>query len=836
MALDLLKQGFLAGYLASIGRADLATAAQDAARFPDPERGLDQFLSRLPTQVLRPPLLEATPREVHLGQLRVGADRQVEIHLSNLGMRLLYGSVATDCRWLAVSEAPGSQQRLFQCGDETTLTVLVHGQHLRAGIKTQEGRLLIDSNGGTAEVVVRAEVPVTPFPDGVLSGALSPRQVAEKAKAAPKDAASLFHSGAVARWFQRNGWTYPVQGPAASGLGAVQQFFEALGLTPPPKVEINTHVLRLTGAAGSSVREMLEVTSEEKRPVYAHAVADQPWLQVGQAEYRGRVALLRVQVSAVPDRPGETLQGKVTVRANGNQRFDVAVSLTVEANGWGFLAPRLQAPPTMEAPLRESEMPTNAVAVAGELSVGAALPLPASSPAEAGHLTQAPVLVVPPPLPALPVSVQPAAPLPRRGRSRFWRHLLPLAMLLLALAGLMAHDLLLANSVALGEDGIPIDRRPRIKLAFEDGHGDMHGSQTMRFGLVALAGPVPKKLTFHEQGATNNTVLRINGQERMFGHAPGRWKLRSAPLGRGPWGTRDGKRSVWIYDEQIEVAQIVEVVPGDAIESTPGKYQRQLDTCLVRYEIKNCGAAEQTIGLRVLLDTMIGRNDGVPFVIPGDAILCDTCRALNEPESVPDFLFALESPNLQNPGIVTQLGLRIGPPIEQPSRVLLTHWPDRRLGGGERMQGWEIPLVSMRQFQDSAVALYWNEKPLRPGETREVGFRFGLGRLSATPSAALGLTVHGNLHADGRFTVVALVNNPQRGQSLTLSLEDGLTLESGSSLTQTLGPIPAGTTSQSRPVTWRLVAQRPGRFRITVQSGTGESVGSTVVIRPKAIF
>src|SRR5881628_1155970 len=39
-ALNLLKQGFLAGFLGGIGRADLALAAQDAARFPDADRGL----------------------------------------------------------------------------------------------------------------------------------------------------------------------------------------------------------------------------------------------------------------------------------------------------------------------------------------------------------------------------------------------------------------------------------------------------------------------------------------------------------------------------------------------------------------------------------------------------------------------------------------------------------------------------------------------------------------------------------------------------------------------------------------------------------------------------
>src|SRR5271167_4040924 len=39
-ALDLLKQGFLASFFGGLGRVDLAVAAQESAKFPDPDRGL----------------------------------------------------------------------------------------------------------------------------------------------------------------------------------------------------------------------------------------------------------------------------------------------------------------------------------------------------------------------------------------------------------------------------------------------------------------------------------------------------------------------------------------------------------------------------------------------------------------------------------------------------------------------------------------------------------------------------------------------------------------------------------------------------------------------------
>jgi len=43
-------------------------------------------------------------------------------------------------------------------------------------------RLVVDSNGGAKTVLVRMEVPAHPFPAGVLAGAVTPRQLAEKAR------------------------------------------------------------------------------------------------------------------------------------------------------------------------------------------------------------------------------------------------------------------------------------------------------------------------------------------------------------------------------------------------------------------------------------------------------------------------------------------------------------------------------------------------------------------------------------------------------------------------------------------------------------------------------
>jgi hypothetical protein len=52
-----------------------------------------------------------------------------------------------------------------------------------------EAKILIESNGGTIPVILKAEKPVKPFPTGPLKGAKAPREVAKMAMEAAKEVA-----------------------------------------------------------------------------------------------------------------------------------------------------------------------------------------------------------------------------------------------------------------------------------------------------------------------------------------------------------------------------------------------------------------------------------------------------------------------------------------------------------------------------------------------------------------------------------------------------------------------------------------------------------------------
>jgi hypothetical protein len=331
-----LLNGTWKSFFGAIGRTDLAALAVQSAKEADADVGLCRLLEGLPAdaEALRPPKLALTSSEENLGALEPGKDYKIDLTIVNQGMFLLRGSVTTDCDWLSLGNPQtNGSAKLFQTRDTYPLPVRVLGSKLRAQKAPLEGQIAIDTNGGRQTVAVRATVPIRPFPrgqtgNGALADAVSPREIAVKAKAHPQEAAVLFEQGAVKAWYESNGWTYPVRGTQAKGKSAVQQFFEALGLSKPPHLEINTQHIDCQGYVGECLTENAIVHTAEAKYVHAEAYSSQEWIKVLPVKPQGKSVTIPLRIE-IPPRPGETLEGSVTVLGNGQQRFDVAVKLAV---------------------------------------------------------------------------------------------------------------------------------------------------------------------------------------------------------------------------------------------------------------------------------------------------------------------------------------------------------------------------------------------------------------------------------------------------------------------------------------------------------------------------
>src|ERR1019366_4882141 len=132
----------------------------------------------------------------------------------------------------------------------------------------------------------------------------------------------------VAQWYAANGWIYPVQGPIMPGVGAIQQFFEALGVAKGPKVDFLPKQLDLQGAVGKTIETSIEVTTAEKKPVYGWATCDQPWVTVGKTKLAGRSATIPITLR-IPSPCPPTLETTLHLVGNVNQKATVALKVQV---------------------------------------------------------------------------------------------------------------------------------------------------------------------------------------------------------------------------------------------------------------------------------------------------------------------------------------------------------------------------------------------------------------------------------------------------------------------------------------------------------------------------
>jgi hypothetical protein len=197
-------------------------------------------------------------------------------------------------------------------------------------------------------------------------------------------------------------------------------------------------------------------------------------------------------------------------------------------------------------------------------------------------------------------------------------------------------------------------------------------------------------------------------------------------------------------------------------------------------------------------------------------------------DRVPDFVLALERPVLDNPGVVARLKLR-NPGLETPDRVLLTCWPSGQFGEVGR-DSWDIPLKSFQDTRDSAAVMYWNPRLLKAGETRTVGFTYGLAHL-AKGSGDLSASYNGDLSPGKKITVMALVAAPKDGETLTMSLPPDLKLIGG----KQSQPVPASVANPSA-VYWDISAGKTGSYKVTVNSDKGRSVQIPLSITAAGTF
>ncbi len=221
---------------------------------------------------------------------------------------------------------------------------------------------------------------------------------------------------------------------------------------------------------------------------------------------------------------------------------------------------------------------------------------------------------------------------------------------------------------------------------------------------------------------TSYTTIKIDGEEFAFGGETERRAGANAGYGEELQPPEvENETILTAYQlEDLEVEQRLEI-----IESTTTGLP---DTARIEYVLTNTGDSSKEVGLRIMLDTMLGEVDGSPFRVEEEAVETDARLTHDE---LPSFYQSFDS--LTDPQITSQ-GAFVGEHVDTPDRVYMSNW-------GSLADGpWNFNFEPGREFLregefeiDSAIALYWDPVTVEPGETISYATSYGLGGVSKVP-------------------------------------------------------------------------------------------------------
>ncbi|MFO0926069.1 MAG: hypothetical protein U0736_03395 [Gemmataceae bacterium] len=275
---------------------------------------------------------------------------------------------------LRIADSADGSHAAVKTGKDQTVTVQVDAAGLVAG-QSYSAKLTVVTSGGVAELPVRLELTARPFPAGPYQGAASPHELARRMRDNPHPAVRLLEAGDIARWFASNGWAYPIGGPLAPGLAAVQQFFEELGLARAPHILLAEQEFRFRLTPPEIARGQVVIRSPARKLVYARAESDVAWLKPAVPGVSGQAtATIPFEVDASLIRADGGHTGTLRVVANAGQAFAVHIHVDVEGvrSGWfrsssKALPGATVAPPPADTVLSPPPLPAGAPAAGPSL-------------------------------------------------------------------------------------------------------------------------------------------------------------------------------------------------------------------------------------------------------------------------------------------------------------------------------------------------------------------------------------------------------------------------------------------------------------------------------------
>lgn len=250
------------------------------------------------------------------------------------------------------------------------------------------------------------------------------------------------------------------------------------------------------------------------------------------------------------------------------------------------------------------------------------------------------------------------------------------------------------------------------------------------------------------------TSIWIDGTVYIFGSEG---EMIQPPTNIQSEGGRTINVCIWKYGD-IYVTQTLEICfnPFDNRDDNGGYI----------YTVHNAGTIAHQVGVRVMIDTMVNGNDGIPFSITGQTGLITTEKELfNEGSLFNSFswytLYSFETPQIGSQGDVQNKNYygvhHYVAPL--PDRFAFCAWRNIR------ETNWEYTIDPAKSIVgDSAIAYWWNPMTLEPDSGFNCVSHMGLNNLKTVGSVGVSAPEQLQLTATGwspnPFTLyVAVFNN-----------------------------------------------------------------------------
>jgi len=217
-----------------------------------------------------------------------------------------------------------------------------------------------------------------------------------------------------------------------------------------------------------------------------------------------------------------------------------------------------------------------------------------------------------------------------------------------------------------------------------------------------------QKLTYYYPQPWKGTYLTINVGGRYYTNSVEAKDgiLMDQYVTQAPTVVGNKLSVKWMLPEQIEVEEALELIQNDTLLHIIIKNQNQLQ--------------EFNVGARILLDTMLGDNDGAPIYVPGEG-LRESENTYQQAKNL-NFRYWKAFNKIDSPTIVATGILDEGAKTTYPDTLQIADWKKSVVTAWEYKTDEQTSILG-----DSAVLLYFGTEILNPGSVREIITGYGSG-------------------------------------------------------------------------------------------------------------